>query len=393
MKKNITFILLTLIILSGCKKNESEPEEPINTEPIYSTFDGSIWKNDNSTIVTSDNNLIISGNANYDHYWSLIKITKTGEELWRSDFPSGDRWNNGCALTEAEGGFLFACGITHRNDHISGVDILLVKTKPNGDTLWSKTYGKSDYDYGQSIIETSDGNLLIAGGTGGNDSIPPGDLYLMKLNYDGDTIWTKTYADQSQQGARHLLETQNGEYLITGTSQDNDNPNELYLLKVDTNGTKVWDRKIGSPTGKYGHSTIELSNDDLVICGYHSGGTEGNSQVLVVKTDNLGNTIWEQEYGVSNTSEIGNSIKLNLDGSYTITGSSIDKTGWELEDIILLKIDQTGNQVWFKKFGEPETDRGRNLIKDTNDDNLITGDFGWSGPIFLTRTDKDGNFK
>ena len=80
MKKNITFILLTLVILIGCKKNESETEVPINTEPTYSTFDGSIWKNDNSTIVTSDNNLIISGNANYDNNWTLIKITKSGEE-------------------------------------------------------------------------------------------------------------------------------------------------------------------------------------------------------------------------------------------------------------------------------------------------------------------------
>ncbi len=64
-----------------------------------------------------------------------------------------------------------------------------------------------------------------------------------------------------------------------------------------------------------------------------------------------------------------------------------------MEDIILLKIDQSGNQVWLKEFGGPETDRGRNLIKDSNDDNLITGDFGFGCPIFLATTDKDGNFK
>jgi len=393
MKKTTIFIILALFTLFACKKNNTENTEPVNNEPIYFTFDGSTLKNDNSTIVSSDNNLIIGGNANYDYNWSLIKTTKLGKELWRKVLPVYDRWQTGCALVEVENGNLFVCGDTHINYANSGVDIFIVKTNPNGDTLWTKIYGSQDFDYCQNIIETSDGNILISGGTGGTDSIPPGDIYLLKLETNGDTLWTKSYEDQGQQGAHHLLETKNGEYLITGTNQDNDNPNELYLLKVDANGAKLWGKKIGPATGKYGHSTIELSNNNLVICGRHNGGVGGNSQVLIVETDNMGNLIWEQEFGNDSISERGNSIKQNLDGSYTITGTSYEKTAMFGEDIILLKIDQTGNQVWFKKFGSPKTDRGRNLIKDTNDDNLITGDFGWAGPIFLTRTDKDGNFK
>ena len=389
MNKTTTFILLALIALFACKKNSTEP---VNNEPNYFTFDGSTLKSDNSTIVSSDNNLIICGNANYDFYWSLIKTTKLGNELWRNDFPSDDWWQNGCALVEVENGNLFVCGDTHRNMANSGVDILLVKTNPDGDTLWTKTYGSQDYDHGQNIIETSDGNILVSGHTGGSDSIPAGDIYLLKLDYNGDTLWTRRFVDPGKQIVKHLLETKNGEYLITGANQDNGNPYELYLLKVDANGTKLWDKKIGPATGKYGHSTIELSNDNLVICGYHKEGAGGYSQVLVVKTDNMGNPIWDQEFGEDSTSEKGNSIKQNLDGSYTITGSSRE-IDTDYDDIILLKIDQTGNQVWFKKFGGPATDRGRNLIKDSNDDNLITGDFGFAGPIFLIRTDKDGNFK
>ena len=391
MKKTTTFIILALLVLFACKEDKDNVE-PGNNEPIYFTFNGSIGKNDNSTIVSSDNNLIICGNANKDGLWSLIKITKLGTELWRKDF-AGDKWlTNSCALAEVENGDLFVCGDTHRNWDNSKIDILLVKTNRDGDTLWTNTYGGPENDYAQNIIKTSDGNILMSGWSG-TDSLASGDINLLKLDYNGDTLWTKTYTNLEYQGARNLLETKNGEYLITGTSQDNDNPNELYLLKIDANGTKLWDRKIGSSTGKYGHSTIELLNNDLVVCGYHSGGTQGNSQVLVVKTDNIGNTIWEQEYGGDNTSEIGNSIKQNLDGSYTITGSSHENEGWQLKDIILLKIDQDGNQVWFKKFGGSESESGKNLIKDSNDDNLITGDFRWSGPIFLTRTDKDGTFK
>lgn len=62
-----------------------------------------------------------------------------------------------------------------------------------------------------------------------------------------------------------------------------------------------------------------------------------------------------------------------------------------LEDIILLKIDQDGNQVWFKTFKSSIWGKGLNLIKDTNDDNIITGNNNQG--IFMTKTDNDGNFK
>lgn len=393
MKKTATILILALIALFACKKDNSEPEME-NNEPNYFTFDGSTLRSDNSTIVTSDNNLIIGCNANIDFNWTLIKTTKLGQELWKKNIVAEDFWQNGCVLTEIENGDLFVCGSTTRYSAISETDILLVKTDPNGDTLWSKTYGSKNHDLAQNIIKTSDGNILVSGETEGNDSIAPRDIYLLKLNYDGDILWTRIFENEGSQFVYHLLETKNGEYLLTGRSQDSDDQIELYFLKVNESGTKLWDKKIGPPTGKFGYSSIELSNKNIVTCGVHTGNVTGNGQVLIVKTDNLGNLIWEQEFGNDSISEIGNSIKQNIDGSFTITGTSYGKTGWYVEDIILLKIDQNGNQVWFKKFGSPEsTERGRVLIKDTNDDNLITGDFGWSGPIFLTRTDKDGILK
>ena len=116
----------------------------------------------------------------------------------------------------------------------------------------------------------------------------------------------------------------------------------------------------------------------------------------MVKTDETGNLIWEREYGSANTVEYGYSIQQNLDGSYTILGK---KGGPPLVDpeygIPLMKIDETGNEVWTRRFGNSEYDRGLNLIKDTNDDNLVTGELVIDGVrhIFLSRIDKDGNFK
>ncbi len=318
----------------------------------------------------------------------LIKLAKSGKQVWRKEFTAGNM-SSARALCETANKDLFVCGETFRNWDNSRSDILLVKTNSAGDTLWTKTYGGTEKEYGNNIIETSDGHILIAGKTESFGAGSSGDIYLIKLNYDGDPIWTKVYPDPGQEVPFHLLETKNGEYLVTGTNEDDDNPREIYLLKVDLNGVKLWDKKIGPPTWKWGYTTIELSDKDLMICGQHTIG-EGYSQVLIIKTDDKGNTVWEKEFGEEKISEKGNSIKQNIDGSFTITGSSYNVNTMK-DDIILLKIDQNGNQLWFKKFGNPENAIGVNLIKDTNDDNIITGDYNEN--IFMAKTDKDGNYK
>ena len=86
----------------------------------------------------------------------------------------------------------------------------------------------------------------------------------------------------------------------------------------------------------------------------------------------------------------GTSIKRNADGSFSITGSSY-VTNTKQDDIILLKIDQYGNELWFKKFGSSATDWGANLVIDSNNDNIITGEY--SGHIFMARIDQNGNYK
>ncbi|MBK8668666.1 MAG: hypothetical protein IPN89_04045 [Saprospiraceae bacterium] len=184
------------------------------------------------------------------------------------------------------------------------------------------------------------------------------------------------------------METQNGEYLITGTNEDNSQYSELYLLKVSATGQPIWNKKIGPPTWKWGHSTIELTNGDLLTCGKHT--VSGYNQVLLVKTDNAGNIIWEKELGVNNLSEEGNSVKQNSDGSFTIAGTCFDVSTGQT-DILILKVDPNGNQLWLKKFGSALSNSGVNLIKDTNDDNIITGNY--NDLIFMTKTDNNGVFK
>ena len=267
MKKSTALILLFSISMFSCVKDNNDNDNP-PTDPYYNIFNGEIGQLNNSTIVSSDNHLIICGNANTSDTWILKKVTKSGTELWTKNFPSDSSWTSNCSLTEAPNADLFICGTADLYNIPTGMDIFLIKTNPQGDALWTKTYGTQDFEDFQNIIYTSDGKVLISGYTFPYYSIAQNDIILIKLEPNGDTIWTRRF--NSQEGDNlfpfHLLETQDGNYLITGSF--NYGPlGELYLLKVDSGGTKVWERRIVFPTGKSGISALELINGELLICG------------------------------------------------------------------------------------------------------------------------------
>jgi hypothetical protein len=379
--KKIFFLILASTFFFSCKKETATPAPVPANSPTYFSFAGQLSSNNNSTVVSTDDQLVLCGSLNNDI--TIMKISKTGMLTWRNDF-----FANGyiSGIAEAGNQELFACGVTARNYAGSNNDILLVKTNSSGDTLWTKTYGGANADYGTNIIATSDGNLLILGKTESFGAGPFGDLYLIKLNTNGDTIWTNTFPDPDQEVPFNLMETQNGEFLLTGTNEDNSNPREAYLVKVSATGSQIWNQKIGPATWKWGFSTIELSNGDLLTSGKHSS-TDGYTQILIIKTDHLGNVIWEREYGNNTLSENGNSIKENADGTFTVAGESYDATTG-LYSSVLLKIDQNGNQLYLNYFGNSAGNGAKAIIKDANGDNIITGNY--SGNIFMTRTDNNG---
>lgn len=376
--KQLSLIALVILFLTACKKKETtEPGSSVT----YYNFYGEIGTNDNSTCLSNDGNLLICG-SNASYQLSLLKITKDGNQIWRRDLDAGNSLNQ-TAITQLNGE-IFICSSKHRNN-AADRDVLLIKTNSQGDTIWTKTYGGLDDDIGRNIIATSDGKILISGKTESFGDATYGDFYLIKVDTDGQIIWEMSYPDPDQEVPFHLIETQNGEYLVTGSNEDpGGSGRELYLLKVSASGQQVWNKKIG-PVWKWGYSTIETASGDLITCGqqYIPFNT---TQVMLVKTDNLGNVIWEKEYGES-ASEQGNSVKQNTDGTFTITGISQDNGQAK---IILLKTDENGNQLWFKKLNDYYDAYGANLLKDGND-NIITGNR--NGSIFMLRTDGDGVFK
>ena len=141
--KYLLLILIAGFFLNSCVKDKIDPVIPDPT-PTYYTFEGSIGTHDNSTIITDDQNLLISGT----HLGKicLLKISKPGLLIWRKDFEMNLEPLN--SVVQSFDQSIFLCGYTHRNDFVSGEDVLLIKINDYGDTIWTKTYGGSGADYG-----------------------------------------------------------------------------------------------------------------------------------------------------------------------------------------------------------------------------------------------------
>jgi len=177
--KQPLIIILCFVFLFSCKKDKKDnipvTPEPTVTNPTYYTCEGRIGTMDNSSLLSSDGNIVMCGNT-FPFICSVLKISKSGLLSWRTDFDPGPS-STAYGITELNKN-LFVCGSTDRNYITSKKDVLLAKLNSSGDTIWTKTYGSMENDFGYCVIKTSDNNLLISGHTFQNTG-NASDIYLI----------------------------------------------------------------------------------------------------------------------------------------------------------------------------------------------------------------------
>ena len=293
-----------------------------------------------------------------------------------------------------DGGYIIT-GQTYSFGSLQG-DVWLIKTDSLGDSLWSKTFDDNIVgNSGKSVQQTTDGGYIIAGNKG-NFSNANG--WLIKTDSQGDTMWTKIQED----GAFHSVQqTSDGGYIVTGTHTA-----KLFLARVNSSGAFVWSKTYNlSPYGHCGYS-VQQTADGYIIVGYagiyHFTGQQ--SDLYLVKTDVMGNLVWEKTYGGSGQGQDdwGKSVQQTTDGGYIITGYTKSFGGYG--QVWLLKTDNQGDTLWTKTFGGNKDDGGLS-VQQTIDGGYIVSGFkesetigqwimlgsGQSGDLWVIKTDSVGD--
>jgi hypothetical protein len=213
---------------------------------------------------------------------------------------------------------------------------------------------------------------------------------LVKTDWQGNQVWVK-YNDEGKDG-RFVRQTSDGGYIMVGAGSGN-----LFVLKTDANGEKVWSKTYPRPNGKTvdGNSIQPTPDGGYIIAGTINMGGKDGSDMYATKIDSTGNQQWEKTYG-GDDGEVGNgadfcySVWPTSDGGYILGGSDWSSTYWP--KAALVKLDANGNQQWYKVFSESDArmDGTYVEIQQTRDGGYIWAGIR-SGKMCLLKADSKGN--
>ncbi len=275
-------------------------------------------------------------------------------------------------------------------------DFYIVKIKSNGDTLWTRTFGGSNLDLGCDVTETDDSCIVYTGVTFSNDfdintSYGGGDIFAVKLDAIGNTLWKKTFGGSDVDNAYSIISTKNGACALFGYTGSSDfyiNQNygshDCVLINLDQNGDTLWVKTLGGTLSEIGQDIIYTSDNGFAVIGstessdYDVGNNYGNHDIWLVKLDSLGNIQWEKNYGGTDSDE-GMSIYQTNDGGYIMAGmtnsNDFDVHGNHGDsDYLIIRTNSTGDTLWTNTIGGSGYDRPNAIIQ-TSDNNFVVGGY------------------
>ena len=284
-------------------------------------------------------------------YW-VVKVDANGTKQWDKTFGTRSDDLLSSLQQTRDGGYILA-GASDSN--IDGdktqpsqgsTDYWIIKLDANGDKEWDKTFGGVLWDNSPYVQQTADGSYILGGTSGSSvsgDKTQPArgfsNYWVIKLDATGSKQWDKTYGGNNNDKLKSLLLTRDGGYLLAGDSdsgirgdktQASRGKIDYWVVKVDANGAKEWDKTVGGNNDDKLNSVQQTVDGGYILAGDSDSGiggdkiqaSQGGTDYWVVKLDATGRKQWDGTYGGSKD-EVWANVRQTQDESYILTGSSI----------------------------------------------------------------------
>ncbi|MFK7808420.1 MAG: T9SS type A sorting domain-containing protein [Saprospiraceae bacterium] len=321
------------------------------TETFYQTYDYGFAEKAYAVAATSDGGYIMTGFQGVGFGTNRIPIIKTdslGNEEWHKIYGHPIRNNARAIIPLDDGGYMV--GANTSGEEFTGEfdDIYLLRLDENGDTLWTKTLVEDGLEYLFDMKQCPDGGYIIAGGR-----VTPGqsasDGYALKIDNMGNKEWEQSYSEGNDFDIFWNVEVlPDSTYVFSGeTEMEPEVQRQGWLLRINKNGDLNWSKH-------YGWIHTELTRGGLVIDEDHivvAGGTtsfSGNVQydALIAKFDMQGDTIWTRviDGGLSEYNIRG--ITKSISGNYLLAINDYDEEDETEYDIVVSEVTPNNEILW-----------------------------------------------
>jgi len=352
------------------------------------TYGGSGYDEGRSIVQVADGGFAVAGTySGVDTFgiW-VLRINPTGDTLWTKIF-GGSEFTTGNSIIEtSDSGFVVA-GFS---SNFTNDDAWVLRLNSAGDTIWVKTFDASSKDRAYSIIQTTDGGFALVGETDMLGS-GQGDVWVLRLDSSGDTLWSKTYGGIYDDKGYSIIPTTDGGFAVAGTYANDsvDIDLDIWIMRLDSSGDTLWTKKYGGSDWNFGYSIIQTSDDGFAVTGTYSSIV--NTDIWVLKLNSFGDTVWTKTYGGTD-GEMGHSIVQTFDDGFAITGPT-RSFGAGAVDIWILRLDSFGDTLWTRTFGGTDWDRSYSIVQTSDSGFAVVGhtySFGIGGDVYLIKTDSLG---
>ncbi|MFH2035407.1 MAG: DJ-1/PfpI family protein [Candidatus Zixiibacteriota bacterium] len=297
-------------------------------------------------------------------------------------------------LLELDNGDFMITGYTFSGGD-GDADLLIARVKKTGELDWMRTYGGGGNEYGYGIAPTKEGGFLAAGFTtsyGSGDK----DVYLVKIDDAGNIIWEKEYGGQSWEAGRSVCVTDDNHYLVCGfTHSFGAGEEDIYLIKVDSGGHEIWSKTYGGERVEVGNTVIQAQDGNYIVSGTSGTYAGGNTDFYLMIIDKDGAVIGDRAYqgkeGVGYGYDWCRAMIPSINGGYIMTGISDCN---QLMDAMVVKTDADWNKSWNTAVG-PGFYHFSNSVAEASDGRIFIGgalrNILGNGDIYLIAFNPDGS--
>ena len=394
------------------------------------SFGGTNWQQPFCVRQTSDGGFIVGGIAlpglggnktsagfGESDFW-VVRLDRGGNKLWDGSF-GGDQSDVLVDLEQtADDGFILvgwsyspSSGNKSSPNLGGGSDGWVVRLDANGNKLWDRSYSSTNYEWLKSVSKTRDGGFVLAGEIG--SMYTPSDFWILWIDADGNVIREQTFGGTRIEVDPSIRPTPDGGYVIAGVTTSPPSGNKTsplpgggvdsWLVRLDRNGGKLWDRSFGGSGDEQRAAVDSTADGGFVMAITSPSPASGNKtsegfgwdDIWVVRTDAAGDKLWEQSLG-GTLEEVAGRILQTADGGFIIGGASASGTNgnktspffggptslWQQGDFWLARLDADGNKLWDQSFGGSGSDGIESLAQTSDGGFILAG---------ISRSAADGN--